>query len=62
MLKQFGSTLGQHDRDHQQKQIHLALTHLEREEGEAKDAQQRYEKMIKSLGFLGGLLLALLLI
>ena len=62
VMKQFGATLGQHDRDHQQKQIRLALTHLEREEVEAKDAQQRNEKMIKSLGFLAGLLLVLLLI
>jgi stage III sporulation protein AB len=62
VMKQFGATLGQHDRDHQQKQIRLALTHLEREEAEAKDAQQRNEKMIKSLGFLAGLLLVLLLI
>lgn len=62
VLKQFGITLGQHDRDHQQKQIRLALTHLEREEVEAKDAQQRYEKMIKSLGFLSGLLLVILLL
>lgn len=62
VLRQFGATLGKHDRDHQQKQIRLALTHLEREEAEARDAQQRYEKMIKSLGFLAGLLLVLLLI
>lgn len=62
VMKQFGATLGKHDRDHQQKQIRLALSHLEREEADARDAQQRYEKMIKSLGFLAGLLLALLLI
>jgi stage III sporulation protein AB len=62
VMKQFGATLGQHDRDHQQKQIRLALTHLQREETEAKDEQHRNEKMIKSLGLLAGLLLALLLI
>lgn len=62
VLRQFGATLGKHDRDHQQKQIRLALTHLEREEAEARDAQQRNEKMIKSLGFLAGLLLVLLLL
>ncbi|HEX6922562.1 MAG TPA: stage III sporulation protein SpoIIIAB [Bacillales bacterium] len=62
VMKQFGATLGKHDRDHQQKQIRLALSHLEREEAEARDAQYRNEKMIKSLGFLAGLLLVLLLI
>lgn len=62
VMRQFGTTLGRHDRDHQQKQIRLALSHLEREEGEARDAQDRYEKMVKSLGFLSGLLLVLLLI
>lgn len=62
VLKQFGITLGRHDRDHQQKQIKLTLLHLEREETEAKDAQLRYGKMMKSLGFLAGLLLTILLL
>jgi stage III sporulation protein AB len=61
ILQQFGETLGQHDRDSQQKHIRLCITHLEREEGEAKDAQMRYEKMMKSLGFLTGLLIVILL-
>lgn len=62
IMKQFGETLGRHDRLSQQKQILLALTHLDREEKNAIDMQQRYEKMVKSLGFLGGLLLIILLI
>lgn len=61
VLKQFGETLGQYDRTSQQKYILLALAHLEREEGEARDMQSRYEKMVKSLGFLSGLLLIILL-
>ncbi|MBE4910459.1 stage III sporulation protein SpoAB [Bacillus luteolus] len=61
VLKQFGETLGQHDRNAQQKHIILALTHLEREESEAREKQARYEKMVKSLGFLTGLLLVILL-
>ncbi|MCH1626617.1 stage III sporulation protein SpoIIIAB [Ferdinandcohnia quinoae] len=61
ILKQFGETLGQHDRSSQQKHIILALTHLDREESEARDRQLRYEKMVKSLGFLSGLLLVILL-
>lgn len=61
ILSQFGETLGKHDRYHQQKQIILTMTHLEREENEAIDRQGKYEKMVKSLGFLSGLLLIILL-
>lgn len=61
VMTQFGSTLGQSDREQQQKQILLALTHLEREEVDAKEIQHRYEKMLKSLGFLGGLLVVILM-
>jgi stage III sporulation protein AB len=62
ILTQFGGTLGQHDREHQQKQIRLTILHLEREELDAKDAQVRYEKMMRNLGLLGGLLIVILLI
>ena len=51
ILQQFGETLGQHDRESQQKHIRLCITHLEREEEEAKALQLQYEKMIKSLGY-----------
>ncbi|WP_100373443.1 stage III sporulation protein SpoIIIAB [Bacillus sp. FJAT-45037] len=61
ILRQFGATLGQHDRDQQQKQIKMTLAHLEREELEARDRQHRYERMVKSLGFLTGLLIVILL-
>ncbi|OLS39424.1 stage III sporulation protein SpoAB [Alkalihalophilus pseudofirmus] len=61
ILKQFGQTLGQHDRNQQEKQIKMTLAHLEREEGEARDRQHRYERMVKSLGFLTGLLIVILL-
>lgn len=61
ILKQFGETLGRHDRLSQQQQIRLALTHLDREEGDAHEKQAKYEKMLKSLGFLSGLLLVILL-
>ncbi|WP_251551327.1 stage III sporulation protein SpoIIIAB [Neobacillus muris] len=61
IMKQFGETLGRHDRFSQQKQIMLTLSHLEREEAEAVQAQAKYEKMVKSLGFLSGLLLIILL-
>ncbi|PLR99889.1 stage III sporulation protein SpoIIIAB [Bacillus sp. T33-2] len=61
ILKQFGETLGRHDRHSQQKQILLAISHLEREEKDACERQLKYEKMVKSLGFLSGLLLIILL-
>ncbi|MDM5315950.1 stage III sporulation protein SpoIIIAB [Fictibacillus sp. b24] len=61
VLRQFGSTLGRHDKEHQQKQIQLTLAHLTREEKEARDIQERYEKMCKSLGVLMGLLIVILL-
>lgn len=61
-MKQFGETLGQYDRFAQQKQIALTLVHLDREEQEALEKKARYEKMAKSLGFLVGLLLVILLI
>ncbi|MEG9297331.1 stage III sporulation protein SpoIIIAB [Mangrovibacillus sp. Mu-81] len=62
ILKQFGENLGKHDLITQQKHIHLALKHLEREETEAVERQRKYEKMTKSLGFLSGLLLIILLL
>lgn len=61
IMKQFGETLGRHDRVTQQKQIMLALTHLEREEADAYEKQAKYEKMVKSLGLMSGLLLIILL-
>ncbi|GHI01015.1 stage III sporulation protein SpoIIIAB [Neobacillus kokaensis] len=61
IMKQFGETLGRHDRFSQQKHIMLTLSHLEREEANAIQAQMKYEKMVKSLGFLSGLLLIILL-
>ncbi|MCM3650348.1 stage III sporulation protein SpoIIIAB [Metabacillus litoralis] len=61
VLKQFGETLGQHDRISQQKHIKLTLSHLEREEADAIDRQNRYERMMKSLGVLSGVLLVILL-
>jgi stage III sporulation protein AB len=61
IMKQFGETLGRHDRFSQQKHIMLTLTHLEREEADAVDKQTKYERMVKSLGFLSGLLLIIIL-
>ncbi|OOE04893.1 stage III sporulation protein SpoAB [Anoxybacillus kestanbolensis] len=62
IMKQFGETLGQYDHEIQQNYIRLTMVHLEREEGDAIEQQQRYEKMMKSLGVLTGILIVLLLI
>ncbi len=62
ILCQFGRTLGQHDFTQQQKHIHLTSTYLDRELEEARDQQQKYGKMAKSLGFLIGIFIVILLI
>lgn len=62
IMQQFGATLGQHDKVNQQKHIRLAIAHLEREEQDALEKRNRYEKMLKSLGILSGLLIILLMI
>lgn len=62
VLSQFGETLGRHDLESQQKHIILAMNHLEKIEIEARDNQQKYENMVRSLGFLAGVLIVLLLL
>ncbi|KMK76987.1 stage III sporulation protein SpoIIIAB [Alkalihalobacillus pseudalcaliphilus] len=62
IMTQFGATIGQQDHDQQKKQIQLVLTHLKREEWEAREKQLKYEKMLKSLGFLSGLLIVIVFI
>ncbi|MDF2556389.1 MAG: stage sporulation protein [Bacillales bacterium] len=62
ILKQFGETLGKHDRYMQQKQIEIALTHLTRLEKEAHINQTSYEGMFKTIGVLAGMLLVILFI
>lgn len=62
ILLQFGRTIGQHDFYQQQKHIQLTLSHLERELEDAREEQQKYSKMAKSLGILAGLFIVLLLI
>ncbi|AXF54783.1 stage III sporulation protein SpoIIIAB [Salicibibacter kimchii] len=61
-LFQFGQTLGRHGREEQRKYIQLTLAHLRSEEFEAIEDQRKYEKMAKSLGFLGGLLAIIVMI
>lgn len=61
ILLQFGESLGRHDRYTQQKQILLAVNHLDREETDAREKQKKYEKLTRSLGILSGLLFIVLL-
>ncbi|HLU22209.1 stage III sporulation protein SpoIIIAB [Lederbergia graminis] len=62
ILLQFGENLGRHDRETEQKQIMLTLSHLTREEEGAREKQVKYEKMAKSFGILTGMLIVILLI
>lgn len=55
-------SIGMSDRENQLHHLHLTKTNLEVEEHKARDEQNRYEKMYKSLGVLTGILLAILLI
>ncbi|SHN12351.1 stage III sporulation protein SpoIIIAB [Gracilibacillus kekensis] len=62
ILHQFGRTLGQHDIFQQQKYVRLTITHLERNLTEAEEKNHRYGKMSRSIGFLTGMLIVLLLL
>ncbi len=61
IVLQLGATLGISDRSDQMKHIHLTINQLQAEENMAKDEQNRYEKMWKSLGILGGALVVILM-
>lgn len=61
ILLQFGQMLGLTDKQDQRKHIKLAVGNLQSEEEHAKMLQQRYEKMCKTLGFMSGLLLVILM-
>ncbi len=61
ILLNLGYVLGSSDREDQQKHIRLTVAHLNNLEQEARVEQTKYEKMYKSLGFLGGLLVVILM-
>lgn len=61
MILQLGTTLGISDRSDQMKHIQLAIHQLQTEEMLAKEEQQRYEKMWRTLGALGGALVVILM-
>ncbi|SDY56099.1 stage III sporulation protein AB [Evansella caseinilytica] len=62
ILEQFGQTLGQQDLENQRKQIRLAVSYLDKEEKHAFERQNKFSSMYKSLGFLGGVLLVLIML
>lgn len=57
----FGKTLGVSDREDQLAHLARTQTNLEVEESRAREEQERYEKMCKSLGVLGGALIVILI-
>lgn len=61
-LLRLGSTLGASGRDDQLKHIRLAMAQLQAEEANARDDQQRYEKLSRSLGALGAALIVILMV
>lgn len=61
VVLQLGFTLGITDREDQVKHLRLGLRQLQTEEELAREEQQRYEKMWKSLGILAGALVAILI-
>lgn len=61
ILLTLGRTLGATDRDDQVRHLRLAAKQLESLEPEAAEAKRKYEKMWKSLGLLGGALVAVIL-
>lgn len=60
-LLELGNTLGVSDREDQLKHLELAITMLQQEETTAREEQQRYEKLCRSLGLLGGALIVILI-
>ncbi|MBE3553434.1 MAG: stage III sporulation protein AB [Thermicanus sp.] len=61
ILLQLCSILGLSDMETQRNHLRLALAHLKEEEKEALDDQVKYEKLSRTLGFLSGLLLVILM-
>lgn len=62
VITSLGYSLGNSDREDQQKHLRLSITQLSSIEEEARIEQSKYEKMYKSLGVLSGLLVAILML
>lgn len=61
IILKLGHALGISDRTDQQNHLRLALAHLKEEEREALELQGKYERLSKTLGFLAGLLIVILM-
>ncbi len=61
ILLHFCQTLGRSDRQDQLQHVALAKANLEVEERKAREEQVQYEKMCKTVGILGGVLLIILM-
>ncbi|GAA0350916.1 stage III sporulation protein SpoIIIAB [Bacillus horti] len=61
-LEHFGTVIGNSDRLDQQKHLNLMMTHLKKYEEEARDDQLKYEKMYRTLGFLAGAVIVILML
>jgi len=61
-MLRLGSTLGASGREDQLKHIRLTAIQLQAEESTAREDQQRYEKLSRSLGMLGAALIVILMI
>jgi stage III sporulation protein AB len=62
ILKRFGDQLGSSDKEGQVRFIRLTLLQLHEEEKKARAIREKYNKMYQSLGLLGGIALAILLL
>jgi stage III sporulation protein AB len=61
-MLRLGASLGGSGKEDQQKHIRLAMAHLQAEEAAAREDQQRYEKLSRSLGVLGAALVVILMV
>lgn len=62
ILQRFGEQLGSSDKEGQSRFIRLTLMQLREEEKKARVIREKYDKMYKSLGLLGGIVLVILLL
>jgi stage III sporulation protein AB len=62
LIDEFGKVLGGSDREDQKKHFELFYIQLKQNEEMAEDARKKNEKMYKSLGFLSGIVIFILLV
>ncbi|MDF2839746.1 MAG: stage sporulation protein SpoAB [Clostridia bacterium] len=62
LIDNFGKVLGSSDREDQKKHFELFYIQLKQNEEQAEEARKKNEKMYKSLGFLSGIVIFILLV